>query len=252
MPKFRAIILDLDDTLYPERDYVLSGFRAVARWLEPQLNLPAEQTSEELKQLFDEGARINTFNTWLSTRKIDAEQAEQWVSGMLDIYRSHTPEISLSTEVVNVLEQLRRDSMLGLITDGRRQQQRKKVDALDLARWFTAIVVSDELGQEHWKPSPKPYLTVLEQLNITAKEAIYVADNPTKDFLGARRVGMASLRLRCDGRLHCRVEPPTPDHAPDAEIERFGELPAYLNCPSQNGAHSEHSAINGHQNLRSE
>ena len=31
MSGLHAIIFDLDDTLYPERDYVLSGFRAVAQ-----------------------------------------------------------------------------------------------------------------------------------------------------------------------------------------------------------------------------
>ena len=32
LSSYEAIIFDLDDTLYPERAYVLSGFHAVAVW----------------------------------------------------------------------------------------------------------------------------------------------------------------------------------------------------------------------------
>jgi putative hydrolase of the HAD superfamily len=32
MAKLRAIGFDLDDTLYPEREYALGGFRAVSAW----------------------------------------------------------------------------------------------------------------------------------------------------------------------------------------------------------------------------
>jgi hypothetical protein len=39
---WRAIVFDLDDTLYPERDYVLRGFRAVAAWSDPNLGIPAD------------------------------------------------------------------------------------------------------------------------------------------------------------------------------------------------------------------
>jgi len=34
-----ALVFDLDDTLFPERDFVLSGFQAVGDWLETNLSL---------------------------------------------------------------------------------------------------------------------------------------------------------------------------------------------------------------------
>src|SRR4030066_168009 len=37
---WRAIGFDLDDTLYPERAFVLSGFGAVAGWIEAAVGLP--------------------------------------------------------------------------------------------------------------------------------------------------------------------------------------------------------------------
>ena len=57
VPKWRAIVFDLDDTLYPERDYVLSGFRAIARWAAEHLRIPAEDGYRELAELFAAGVR---------------------------------------------------------------------------------------------------------------------------------------------------------------------------------------------------
>ena len=35
MPSVRCVVFDVDDTLYLERDYVRSGFHAVAQWMAP-------------------------------------------------------------------------------------------------------------------------------------------------------------------------------------------------------------------------
>ncbi len=60
MPALRAVVFDLDDTLYPERAYVLSGFHAVAAWAEEQLKIPRRLGFAELRQLFEDGVRGNT------------------------------------------------------------------------------------------------------------------------------------------------------------------------------------------------
>ena len=67
MPAWQAIVFDLDDTLYPERAYVLSGFRAVAAWAAGELGLPVTQGFAELRRLFDDGVRGDTFNRWLES-----------------------------------------------------------------------------------------------------------------------------------------------------------------------------------------
>ena len=41
-PQMPVLVFDLDDTLYPELSYVHSGFRAVAAFLSPLLEVPAE------------------------------------------------------------------------------------------------------------------------------------------------------------------------------------------------------------------
>ena len=44
----KAILFDLDDTLYGEKTYVASGFRAVARDLESEIGIPCDRLAKEM------------------------------------------------------------------------------------------------------------------------------------------------------------------------------------------------------------
>jgi Haloacid dehalogenase-like hydrolase len=105
--------------------------------------------------------------------------------------------------------------------------QRKKFEALALAHHFDAVVFSDELGREFWKPSPRPFEVASEALGVDPSECVYVSDNPLKDFIGARRAGLATVRLRRPDGVYAQIDPPTEDHAPDVELHEIaavGEL----------------------------
>lgn len=225
MPALRAIVFDLDDTLYPERAYVLSGFQAVATWAEEHLGIPATQAFAELHQLFDEGVRGDTFNRWLESHGL---QPDNWVPQMVQIYREHHPHIEPYPEVPGLLQSLRLRYRLGLVTDGHPEVQKRKLAALGLASWFDTLVFSDEWGREAWKPNSRPFEIALERLGTSGPEAVYVADNPTKDFLGARQVSMWTVRVRRPDGLYSHLEPLSSEHAPDAEIETLDLLEAIL------------------------
>ncbi len=65
-------------------------------------------------------------------------------------------------------------------------------------------------------------------LGIDGSEAVYVADNPEKDFFGARKVAMGTVRVRHRDGLYRHLEPPSDEHAPDAEIEVLDDLEGTL------------------------
>jgi putative hydrolase of the HAD superfamily len=223
--KWQAIVFDLDDTLYPERQYVLSGMQAVALWARRELGLASEHTFAELRRLFEQGVRGDTFDRWLTGHGL---KPADWVATMVDVYRSHKPQIALAAEVRELLVRLRRDYRLGLVTDGYLNVQRRKVAALGLERYFDAIIYSDAWGREAWKPCPRPFEEALRQLSVAGPDTVYVGDNPTKDFHGARTVGMGTVRVRLRNALNSRLEPPCPAHAPDVEIAGLEHLEAAL------------------------
>jgi len=225
MPALRAVIFDLDDTLYPERSFVLSGFRAVAMWAKEHLGVSADQTFTELYQLFEGGIRGNTFNRWL---EIHGLKAEDWVPQMVKVYREHHPHIKPYPEVPGLLQRLLSRYCLGLVSDGYAEVQKRKLAALGLASFFYVIVFSDEWGREAWKPNSKSFEIALERVKVTGSEVVYVADNPTKDFFGARQVGMWTVRVRRPDGLYSHLEPPSSKHAPDVEIETLDRLEIVL------------------------
>ena len=58
-------------------------------------------------------------------------------------------------------------------------------------------------------------------------EAVYIGDNPLKDFIGARQVGLSTLRIRRKGTLHHDLKRLDEEEA-DAEYESLNDLLDYV------------------------
>lgn len=225
MRKYRALIFDLDDTLYPERSFVVGGFHAAASWLSASAGRPAETILGELLAIHDRGIRARTFDLWLAENGLTGGER---LDRLVRIYREHEPCLEPFPAVRGLLARLRPNYLLGVVSDGFHEVQARKLNALGLSDAFDTIVLSDFMGREAWKPSLRPFEAVLARLGVLAERALYVADNPDKDFLGPRRLGMATVRVRPEGGYYSQCVPPTPEHAPDVEIADIGLLEGYL------------------------
>lgn len=189
----KAVIFDLDDTLYQEMDYVRSGFRAVDACLASCYGYEEGVLSGRMMEILDRDGRGKVFDALLQEK---GRYSEGKVAFLVDVYRSHSPAIRPFPEVREVMASLRREGMsLGIITDGLASVQRLKVKALGFADLFDQIIYTDDFGRECWKPSPVPFQAALEGLGIKPCQAIYVGDNLKKDFIGPNILGMASIHL---------------------------------------------------------
>ena len=224
-PNVKYVIFDLDDTLYLEREYVKSGFKAVAGWLSQRLELESSDIADELNEIFCENERCQALNVWLDRHSLNREK---WLSPMLEVYRNHTPRIALDPDIAQMLASMRTRYTLGLITDGRSATQRAKISALAIGSFFDSIVISDELGPKHHKPHVMPYEKTLENLSCLPSSAIYIADNPLKDFVTPRRLGMSTIRVRHPRGLYFDKEPPDELHAPEVTVSSTCEIGRYL------------------------
>jgi putative hydrolase of the HAD superfamily len=224
--RWRAIAFDLDDTLYPEPDFVASGFRAVAKWAEQVLGIDSAMGLAELQSLYDRGPKGHTFDAWLAMHNLDIGN---WVREAVRVYREHDPAIKPFPEVAPLLSSFKGRYLLGLVSDGYLDVQRRKLRALGLAEWFDVTVFSDEWGREAWKPSPCAFQILLERFgHLPGEEAVYVGDNPAKDFLAARKAGMTSVHVRRPQGVYAAVVPLSADYRADWVISELNELPAAL------------------------
>ena len=215
-----GIVFDLDDTLYPERDYISSGFRAVAASLGDRSPVDAGELYDLLWGNFLEGVRGDGFDRLLNQYPgIDAAVAD-----LVEIYRAHTPVLKLEKSVLDLLGLLReRGYRLGIITDGYLDGQMKKVEALGLQSLVDDIVFTDNFGAEFWKPHPRAFEFLADTWNIPHERLTYIADNPLKDFVTPKKLGWQTLRLRHPAQLRCDIEPSDEQHAPAGEISNLSE-----------------------------
>jgi putative hydrolase of the HAD superfamily len=211
----KAIVFDLDDTLFPERQYALSGFAAVAEWAEGALGISSEQGYAELEAYFNDGIRGDTFNRLLEAHDIDPER---YLPQMVQCYRDHTPNLEPYPETHSVLQSLNGKYRLGLITQGHKPGQQRKLEALDLIDYFEAVLIMGEEDRQDWKPSQVPFERILSELDLDGSEAAYIGDNPLKDFAGARRLGMLTIWIRRPEGEHVDDLPPSPEYHADLEL----------------------------------
>jgi putative hydrolase of the HAD superfamily len=225
MNQLQAIVFDLDDTLYSERDFVLSGFRAVAEWASENLGIELEQGYTALFNLYREGVRNDTFDRWLNIHGIDRPEL---TTKFVEIYRQHSPQIKPFSEAIDLLKTLSSSYQIGLVSDGYLEVQQRKWAALGLDTFFDAVVFSDQLGREKWKPSPAPFELVLSQLKIAPEFSVYIGDNPRKDFFGARQLGMYTIQVKRDESEYGHLSPPDLAYHPHLIISSLVEVPVSI------------------------
>ncbi len=195
--KAGAVLFDLDDTLYPEEQFVLGGYRTVAEVLRQEQGI---EVYEELVALFREGRHQGAFEQLL--RRHGRRVTEPILQGLVRVYRGHPPTLSLFPDAEPFLEAMGAQGVMGLVTDGQAEVQRRKVDALGIAHHLDAVVYSDDYGPRWWKPHPRAFEECLQRLGREAAQSVYIGDNPHKDFLGPKRLGMLTIRVRRPGTLH--------------------------------------------------
>ncbi len=188
--KVKGVIFDLDDTLYSEKEYVRSGFRAVAQYLGGRYEDRLWEFFRNGKQPFDE-----LLKTMGRENDLDAVVA---------VYRSHKPDIHLYDGVDGVLKELKYQGYkIGLITDGRPEGQKNKIEALGLEELMDDIIITDELGGVQFrKPCDIGFRIIQNRWRISTNEIIYIGDNVFKDFQAPIQLGMGSILFDNDNGLY--------------------------------------------------
>lgn len=222
------IVFDLDDTLYPERQFALSGFRSCARWARDELGhaddagLVAQMTA-----LLDQGLLGKLFPIALASVRPAHTPAE--LKAFVEAYRDHEPELALHADGAWAVEHYAAQGPLGLITDGSHRVQQSKVRALGIADRFAEIVYTGALGPDRAfsKPHPLAFERIAAALGGPGDQYVYVGDNPAKDFVAPNALGWTSVWVTRPGGIHDGASVAY-GGAPRHTVAALTELPAIL------------------------
>lgn len=191
MPERQAVIFDLDDTLYRERRFVLSGLRSVACDIARRHGVPAAETWRVMQQHFRRAGRAGLLQAACRSLNLPLQEIPGWVA----LIRSHTPNLRLPARSAAALRRVRADGYrVGILTNGLPDTQRAKTQALGLDALVDAIVYADEHAPGG-KPHPDSFGAVLSAVGVPASRAVFVGDHPGNDIEGARAAGMRTIWL---------------------------------------------------------
>jgi putative hydrolase of the HAD superfamily len=215
----QQLVFDLDDTLFPESDFVRSGFRAVDQWISEKYSTSG--FFDIAWSFFVSGKREKIFD--LTIENLNIKNTTDLIKDLLTTYREHKPTISLFEDAEWAINYFGSRQDLGLITDGYLVTQENKVEALGIKPFFKTIIFSDAYGSQNWKPSPFPYLKAMELMNCPGENCVYVGDNPKKDFVSAKELGWVTVQIYREGTEYANFTHEA-SHKADFKIESLIEL----------------------------
>ena len=216
------LIFDLDDTLYDERSFVISGLRAVAHHGEAEFGWDAGTSLHFMTGVLESKGRGRIFDDWLGAH---GKCTRGRVNECVKIYRHHRPVLSLFPAARAVLDRYGSVLPLYLVTDGHKIVQRNKVDALGLWPHFRRVLITHRFGRHNAKPSTHCFERIRESERCHWPDLIYVGDNPSKDFVNLNRIGARTVRVLTG--VH-RDRKASPEFDAQHTIADLNELPRLL------------------------
>ncbi|NHZ41858.1 MULTISPECIES: HAD family hydrolase [Massilia] len=223
----KAILFDLDDTLWPIAPVILQAEQTLHAWLHSNAPRVAERfTIDALRQArlamlaqqpefeLDLGALRRA--GLLSAFEAAGEDAAKVEQAMVHFYAARNAVIPYD-DVLPGLLRLKGRSMLGSVTNGNAD-----LKAIGLSHHFKVSVAASQFGRA--KPDAAIFLAACQQLGVDPADAVYVGDDVLLDVQGAQRAGLRAVWLnRTGSERHL-------EHGvvPDAICRSFDELLDWL------------------------
>ena len=201
MSRLKAVLFDVDDTLFSTTDFARHArANAVRAMIEAGLDLPESVVRRELDEVITEFSSNydHHFDKLIQRLRPPglAKRSRSLIvaAGIAAYHDTKFRELAPFPDVVPLLKFLREAGLVtGVITHGWSIKQAEKIVRLGLAPHFTptAIFISDDIGIS--KPNPKLYQTALADLGLQPDEVMYVGDNPAHDIAPPRSLGMIAV-----------------------------------------------------------
>jgi len=220
----KAIIFDLDDTLYDCTGSLLEASRKRAARAMVNAGLPS--TEEEVyllqKELSEKhGPYYPVFNE-ISNK---FNMGHELVRSALKAYNSNeVTDIQLFPDVVPTLKKLAQEKYkLFLLTTGIYERQYKKIELLNLKPYFDEIIIND---QEVGLLMEDSFEAIVRKYSLSPQNVVVVGDRVRGELRIAKSKGMVTVQM-----LHGRFKNETAydsSNKPDYKIKRFFQLPTLL------------------------
>lgn len=209
----RAVIFDLDGTLVDTAPDLLRATNHV-------LSLRGRRaiSLEEVRVFVGHGARALLTRGLAATGGLpDGYDVEPDYKSFVDFYAANIAGDSVPFPgLIALLDRLQADGVaLGVCTNKLATLSVLLLDALNLSKYFGAVVGPDTLGVA--KPDPRPFHETVRRLGLSAPRCLMIGDSET-DILTARNAGVPVI-----GVPFGYTPKPVAEYGPDRMIEHFDD-----------------------------
>lgn len=229
----KAILFDLDDTLWPVMPVLVNAESVLYDWL--QQNLPGitqKFTKEQLRELrtaillTDARYQIDLWSLrhamLTHACHLTGEDKTQ-VDQAMAIFTVARNAVTLFDDVLPGLTRLGERFAVGSVSNGFADLQ-----TIGLAHHFKTSIAAHKFGRA--KPDPAIFLAACDALGVTPQQTIYVGDDPILDVRASKNAGLTSVWMN-------RFNRSLPDDvAPDAICTTLHELDDWLTAPIMTSA----------------
>ncbi|NLZ79589.1 MAG: HAD family hydrolase [Gammaproteobacteria bacterium] len=224
----RLITFDLDDTLWSVKPVIIAADTTLRAWLAEHATRLEVLTVERLQQLRAEVVqlqphldrqvselRYQVLRRALLQSGYAPIEAQEIAEQAFQVFLAARQNVELFSDVLPTLEQLRREYMLGALSNGNADVRR-----VGLGEYFSFALNADMLGMA--KPEPQVFLTALARAQVPAAQSVHIGDHPQDDVFGAQQVGMRTVWFNPERSIW------TGEREPDAQISQISQLPDVL------------------------
>jgi putative hydrolase of the HAD superfamily len=131
------------------------------------------------------------------TRTLPAEKLREMPLFLAEMYRGISRHrLRVYPHVLEVLDVLRHDYPMALVTDAQSAYARGELHKVKLLPYFDPIVVSGDFGYR--KPDRRLFQAALDGMAVAAEHTLYVGNDMHRDVYGAREAGMKTVLFDSD------------------------------------------------------
>jgi putative hydrolase of the HAD superfamily len=164
------------------------------------------------------------------TRALPAEKVAELPQLLAEMYRGMSRRrLGLYPYVREMLDTLRANFRLAVVTDGQSSWARGELHQVAIADYFDPIVISGDYGYR--KPDQRLFQFALDGLGVAAENTMYVGNDMHRDIFGAREAGMITVMFDSDQGTKQHE-----DCVPDFRITDHRELLRILAVPGTTSA----------------
>lgn len=188
-PQFKAVVFDMDNTLFDFYVCMEAGCRAVIESL--GVGTPEELYAYYFRGKYNIEDNQNLLDFMLDHNCMSVDTLKEIAIFDNAKYRVLHPYQGIP----EVLSTLKADGyLIGLVTDAYMSAANIRLEKTNLKQYFDAIVTFDSTGYK--KPHHAPFECVLDMLNCKPHEAMFIGDSLRRDIGPAEGVGMTAVHAK--------------------------------------------------------